>query len=99
DDGVRALRVPEPDEHVREADDGVEADRLRQGVVGAVGERVAVDREQDAHASDASSSAIRAISRSVASCAAYRTSSTERRSSISSGPSYATRSGPSRLSL
>ena len=72
------------DEHVREADDGVEADRLRQRVVRAMRERVAVDREQHAH-SDASSSSMRAISRSVASCAARRRSPVARRSSISIG--------------
>ena len=81
--GRGPLRLPEAREHVREADDRVQPDRLRQAVVRAVRERVAVDREQHAH-SDASSSAMRAISRSVASCAASPTSP-PRRSSISTG--------------
>ena len=81
--GVRALRLPEADEHVREPDDRVEADRLRQRVVRAVRERVAVDDEQRAH-SVASSSSMRAISRVVASNAASRTSP-PRRSSMSTG--------------
>jgi hypothetical protein len=45
---------------------------------GAVRERVAVDGEEDAHARDASSSAIRAMRRSVASCEASRRSSLPR---------------------
>ena len=76
----------------------LEADRLRQPVVGAVRERVAVDREERAHARDASSSRIRAIIRSVASCDAARRSSLPRRSSMSTGAPYATRSGPKRSS-
>src|SRR5438270_2734850 len=52
EDGARLLRVPEPQEHVREADDRARgpalgaADRLRQRVVGAVREGVAVDGEE-----------------------------------------------------
>ena len=63
---LRLLALPEPLQEAREADERVEADRLRQRVVGAVGERVAVDREQEAAHSDASSAWIAAISRSVA---------------------------------
>jgi hypothetical protein len=44
-DRTRLLGLPEPDEHVREPDHCVQADRLRQRVVRAVRERVAVDRE------------------------------------------------------
>ena len=101
--GTRLLLVPEPDEHVREADDHVRgptlcaADLLRERVVRAMGERVAVDGEQRLH-SVASSRAISAISRSVASCAASR-GSAERRSSSGTGGPYATRIGPSRRRL
>jgi len=52
---VRPLALPEPRQHVGDADDCIPVDRLRQRVIGAVGERVAVDCEQDAQ-SDASSS-------------------------------------------
>ena len=83
--GARPLGLPEPHHHVREADDGVQRDRLRQAVVGAVGERVAVDGEERAQ-SDSSSSRIFAISRSVASAAASP-SSRPRRSSIVDGRS------------
>src|SRR5205814_1739166 len=94
---VRPLALPEPRQHVGDADDRVPADRLRQRVIGAVGERVAVDCEQQAQ-SDASSSWIFAISRSVASWAASETSR-PRRSSISTGEPYATRRRPRRASL
>ena len=63
------LRLPEPHQEVREADERVQADRLRQRVVGAVGQRVAVDRQEHAAHSDASSSWIAAIRRSVVSTA------------------------------
>ena len=63
DDRVRLLRLPELREPVREARDRVVANVLRAAVVRAVGERVAVEREQHAQ-SDASSSAMRAIRRS-----------------------------------
>ena len=51
DDAARLLCLPEPDEEVREADDRARLlpagplDRLRQRVVGAVRQRVAVDDE------------------------------------------------------
>jgi len=41
---VRLLRLPQPEQEVREADDRVQTDRLRQRVVGPVRQRVAVDR-------------------------------------------------------
>ena len=72
DSGCSAL--PEPLQEAGEADERIRgADRLRQRVVGAVGERVAVDREQQAAHSDASSAWIAAIRRSVASRAASAT--------------------------
>src|SRR5205823_5931676 len=43
------LGVPEPQQEVREPEHRILRDRLRQCVVGAVRERVAVDREQRAH--------------------------------------------------
>src|SRR5581483_7435880 len=52
EDGARPLRLPQPQEEVRKADErarrkpGCAPQRLRQRVVGAVRERVAVDREQ-----------------------------------------------------
>ena len=63
---LRLLGLPQPLQEPREADERVEANRLRQRVVGAVRERVAVDREQETAHSDSSSSWIAAISRSVA---------------------------------
>ena len=72
--GARLLGLPQADEHVGEADERSgrtavgAADRLRQRVVRAVRERVAVDDEQGPHPASSSSSrsAIRSISRSVA---------------------------------
>ena len=55
ENGARFLRLPQADEHVGEADERAgraavgAADRLRQRVVRAVGERVAVDDEQGSH--------------------------------------------------
>src|SRR5919109_3365540 len=43
---ARLLHLPEPDEHVRESDNRVLVDRLRQRVVRAVRERIPVDDEQ-----------------------------------------------------
>ena len=89
DDAPRLLRVPEPRQEVREPDDRARRpaartlDRLRQRVVGAVRQRVAVDDEQRLH-NALSSSAIAAISRSVpitAASLAFRS----RRSSSSIG--------------
>src|SRR5205085_465110 len=93
----RLLGLPEPDEHVREADDRAggtalgTADRLRERVVGAVRERVAVDCEErpgGGH-SAACSRSISSISRRVVSCGS---------SPASTGAPYATRTGPSRAS-
>src|SRR5262249_26044420 len=92
DQGPRLLGVPEAQEKVREADEGVRrpalrsSDRLRQRVVGAVGERVAVDHQQRALQSDASSSWIPPISRSVASREAGPISRSRRSSSGIGGP-------------
>jgi hypothetical protein len=61
------LRLPEPLQETGEADECVQADRLRQRVVGAVCERVAVDREQQAAQSSSSSEWIATIRRSVVS--------------------------------
>ena len=89
--GTRLFLVPEPDEHVREADDHVRGpsfcapNLLRERVVRAMRERVAVDGEQRLH-SVASSRAISAISRSVASWAASRGSAERRSSSGTGGP-------------
>ena len=80
---------PEPEEHVPRATVGA-AERLRNRVVGAVRERVAVDDEQRSHASDASSSAMARCSRSVAICAASAGASPPRSSRSSAGP-YRTR--------
>src|ERR1051325_7297531 len=93
---ARLLRLPEPKEHVREADDAAEPDRLRHPVVGRVRERISIDDEERLH-NDTRSSSIRAISRSVASVAACFWSSPSR-SERSSGWPNATRSGPSRVS-
>jgi hypothetical protein len=56
DDCTRLLALVEPQQEVPEADDGAGAlvafapDRLRQGVIGAMGERVAIDhQERTAH--------------------------------------------------
>src|SRR5207244_9476600 len=55
DHGARPFRLPEAKQHVREPDDRPRRstadarDRLRERVVGAVSERVAVDGEQRAH--------------------------------------------------
>jgi len=49
DDRTGLLLLPQPRHHVREADEGVEVDRLRQPVICAVRKRVAVDREQRLH--------------------------------------------------
>src|SRR5256714_7219300 len=97
EDGARLLRVPEPEQHVREADDRARgatlgaADRLRQGVVGAVREGVAVDGEERPRRAHSVSwgRRISAISRSVVSWPSSVTSTR--------GP-YATRSWPSRAS-
>ena len=51
----------------------VAPERLREGMERAVRERVAVDGEERLHCSDASSSVIFALSRSVAACAASST--------------------------
>ena len=83
DDGTRPLRLPEPEEHRREAGQQVPgpavraADRARQCVEGAVGERVAVDDEQrrahgDSPPAAASSEVIASRSRSVASVGRLR---------------------------
>ena len=54
EDGARLLALPEADEIIGEADDGAAAlavgatDRFRHGVIGAVGEGIAVDDEQRA---------------------------------------------------
>ena len=82
---VGALCLPESREHVREADDRVQPDRLRQAVIGAMRERVAVDRQEHAH-NDVSSSAMRAIKRSVASWAASPASRPRRSSSSTGAP-------------
>ena len=48
---ARLLRLPQPEDEVREADErrSGEPDRLRQRVVGAMSERVAVEDEQRSH--------------------------------------------------
>src|SRR5439155_26344499 len=86
DGGARPLRLPEAHEEVREPDEGVARlalgppHRLRQCVVRAVGEGIAVDHEQRLHRS-APRRSISAISRSVASRAASEGSSPFRSSS------------------
>src|SRR5262249_61874725 len=72
EDGLGPLPVPELEQEVPEADEGIRrpavaAERLRDRVIRAVGEGVAVDGQQQhpAH-TDASSSAIAAMTRSVA---------------------------------
>ena len=88
---LRLLGVPEPHEEAREADEGVgrpavSLDRLRDRVVGAMGERVAVDGQQGAAHSDSSSAPIASISRSVAIRAASPVSTPARSSSCTGGP-------------
>ena len=71
----RGLFVPQADQQAADSVEEVPAapvgaaDRLRERVVVAVGERVAVDDQQRSHA-ERSSSSIAAISRSVATCGA-----------------------------
>ena len=79
EDGVDAS---ETDERVRGP--AVAADRLRDRVIGAVCERVAVDRQQRSAHRDASSAAIASITRSVATRAASAAGSV-RRSPSSTG--------------
>ena len=92
DDGARLLGLPEAQEHRHEPDQRVgrpavvTPERARQGVEGAVGERVAVDGEQRPHRSVASSSVILALSRSVAAWAASSSGSSARSSSAIGSP-------------
>ena len=88
---LRPLGIPEPHQEPREADErvrrpAVALDRLRDRVVGAVCERVAVDREERAAHSESSSSRIDAITRSVATRAASAGSSSSRSSSWTGAP-------------
>src|SRR5438477_655511 len=64
---ARLFLLPQAHDHVREADDGVPVDRLRQRVIGAMRERIAVDCKKRFHRVSWSRSISR-ISLSVASC-------------------------------
>ena len=72
DNRPRLLGLPQALQHRHESDQGVRrpavvpAERAREGVKGTVREGVAVDGEERLHESEPSSSAIAALSRSVA---------------------------------